>query len=62
MAAGGDQNWTEAAPDAVAPPPHHPRFPLFDGMRAIAVFAVLVLHVASSGRSATRPPASSSFT
>jgi peptidoglycan/LPS O-acetylase OafA/YrhL len=48
--ASGDQDWTEAAPDAVAPPPHHPRFPLFDGMRAIAVFAVVVLHVGVFGQ------------
>ena len=34
-----------AVPDAVAPPPRHPRFPLFDGLRAIAVLSVLVLHV-----------------
>ena len=32
-------------PDAVAPPPRHPRFPLFDGLRAIAVFGVLLVHV-----------------
>lgn len=39
-----------AAPDdAVAPPPHHPRFPLLDGMRAIAVFSVLILHVGVFG-------------
>ena len=32
-------------PDAVAPPPRHPRFPLFDGLRAIAVLAVLGAHL-----------------
>lgn len=32
-------------PDAVAPPPRHPRFPLFDGLRAIAVLCVLLVHV-----------------
>lgn len=32
-------------PDAVAPPPRHPRFPLVDGLRAIAVLCVVVLHV-----------------
>lgn len=37
------------APDAVAPPPHHPRFPLLDGMRAIAVFAVLFVHAGVFG-------------
>ena len=41
----------EPVPDAVAPPPRHPRFPLIDGMRAIAVLSVVVVHanVASSG-------------
>ena len=33
-------------PDVVAPPPRHPRFPLFDGLRAIAVTSVVVSHVA----------------
>jgi peptidoglycan/LPS O-acetylase OafA/YrhL len=31
-------------PDVVAPPPHHPRFPLIDGMRAIAVLCVVLVH------------------
>jgi peptidoglycan/LPS O-acetylase OafA/YrhL len=35
-------------PDVVAPPPRHPRFPLFDGLRAIAVLCVLVGHVPGS--------------
>lgn len=35
-----------AAPEAVAPPPGHPRFPLFDSLRAIAAIAVLVVHAA----------------
>ena len=35
----------EAVPDAVAPPPRHRRFPLFDGLRAIAVAAIVVVHV-----------------
>ncbi len=34
-----------AAPDAVAPPPGNPRFPLFDGVRAFAAGTVLVGHV-----------------
>ncbi len=38
------------APDAVAPPPHHPRFPLVDGIRAIAVLAIVVVHSAVAGR------------
>lgn len=33
-------------PDVVAPPPHHPRFPLFDGLRAIAACSIMLLHVA----------------
>jgi peptidoglycan/LPS O-acetylase OafA/YrhL len=36
-----------AAPDAVAPPPGNPRFPLFDGVRAFAAGTVLVGHVAA---------------
>jgi peptidoglycan/LPS O-acetylase OafA/YrhL len=31
-------------PDAVAPPPHHPRFPLTVGLRGISALAVLVVH------------------
>jgi peptidoglycan/LPS O-acetylase OafA/YrhL len=37
------------APDAVAPPPRHPRFPLIDGMRAVAVLCVVVVHAALMG-------------
>jgi peptidoglycan/LPS O-acetylase OafA/YrhL len=37
---------TAAAPAAVAPPPHHPRFPLVDGMRAIAALLVVIVHCA----------------
>ncbi|MFZ0089988.1 MAG: acyltransferase [Solirubrobacteraceae bacterium] len=33
-----------AAPDVVAPPPGHPRFPLVDSLRAIAAIAVVVVH------------------
>lgn len=36
-------------PDAVAPPPRHPRFPLLDGMRAVAVLTVLAVHAAIGG-------------
>lgn len=32
-------------PDVVAPPPLHPRFPLADGARALAVTIVMVVHV-----------------
>ncbi|HEV3054185.1 MAG TPA: acyltransferase family protein, partial [Solirubrobacteraceae bacterium] len=36
-----------AAPSpAVAPPPGNPRFALFDSLRGLAVFAILVFHVA----------------
>jgi peptidoglycan/LPS O-acetylase OafA/YrhL len=38
---------SQAAPDAVAPPPGNPRFPLFDGLRAIAAGSILVTHVAA---------------
>jgi peptidoglycan/LPS O-acetylase OafA/YrhL len=38
-----------AVPDAVAPPPRHPRFPLIDGMRALAVLGVVGVHTASAG-------------
>jgi peptidoglycan/LPS O-acetylase OafA/YrhL len=34
------------AENVVAPPPGHPRFPLFDSLRAIAVLTVLVGHTA----------------
>jgi peptidoglycan/LPS O-acetylase OafA/YrhL len=33
-------------PEAVAPPPGHPRFPLIDALRALAAIAILVVHVA----------------
>src|SRR4051794_25208005 len=32
---------------AVAPPPGNPRFPLFDGLRAIAALSVLVYHTSA---------------
>jgi peptidoglycan/LPS O-acetylase OafA/YrhL len=38
-----------AVPDAVAPPPRHPRFPLIDGMRALAVLSVIGVHSALMG-------------
>jgi peptidoglycan/LPS O-acetylase OafA/YrhL len=38
---------SQAAPDAVAPPPGNPRFPLFDGLRAIAAGSILVTHTAA---------------
>ncbi len=36
-------------PDAVAPPPRHPRFPLLDGLRAVAVGSVVLFHSAVMG-------------
>jgi peptidoglycan/LPS O-acetylase OafA/YrhL len=35
-----------SAPDVVAPPPGHPRFPLLDALRAVAALGVLVSHSA----------------
>lgn len=35
-----------AVPEALAPPPGHPRFPLFDSLRAVAAIAVLLVHAA----------------
>jgi peptidoglycan/LPS O-acetylase OafA/YrhL len=32
-------------PDIVAPPAHHPRFPLSDGVRGLAAIGVLLVHV-----------------
>lgn len=39
---------TDAPPDAVAPPPNHLRFPLFDGLRAIAVLLVVLNHTSGA--------------
>lgn len=36
---------SEAPSPALAPPPGNPRFPLFDGLRAIAVLGVFTFHV-----------------
>lgn len=47
MTARAPETRTAAAPEpAVAPPPGNPRFPLFDGLRAVAVMSVLVGHAA----------------
>jgi peptidoglycan/LPS O-acetylase OafA/YrhL len=35
------------APQAVAPPPGHPRFPLVDSLRAVAALAVVLTHTAT---------------
>ena len=44
---------TPHVPDAVAPPPGNPRFPLVDGLRAAAALGVLIGHVASVTGAAT---------
>lgn len=36
---------TSNVPSVVKPPPGNPRFPLFDGLRAVAVIAVVLSHV-----------------
>jgi len=33
-------------PEAVAPPPGHPRFPLFDSLRAVAALSIVFVHAA----------------
>src|SRR5215211_7739114 len=38
------------APPVLAPPPGHPRFPLFDALRAVAVLSVVVFHSAVVSR------------
>ena len=45
-ASAGEAQPGAAVPDAVTPPEHHPRFPLLDGTRAIAVLCVIGVHVA----------------
>ena len=35
---------TSQVPEGVRPPPGNPRFPLFDGLRAMAAISILVLH------------------
>jgi peptidoglycan/LPS O-acetylase OafA/YrhL len=42
-----DPETLTAAPPIVAPPPGHPRFPLLDAVRAIAVLCVLLTHTGS---------------
>ena len=46
MSAAADPAPRADVPDVVAPPPGHPRFPLMDGLRAIAALGVLVSHAA----------------
>ena len=38
-----------SVPDAVAPPPRHPRFEQIDGLRAIAALSIVVAHAAVFG-------------
>jgi peptidoglycan/LPS O-acetylase OafA/YrhL len=42
----GDRPISAAAPEVVAPPPGHPRFPLMDSLRALAALGVIFTHVA----------------
>lgn len=42
----------EGSPDALTPPPGNPRFPLFDGLRALAALSILVFHTATLSRAA----------
>jgi peptidoglycan/LPS O-acetylase OafA/YrhL len=44
FAVDGPAPASHCTPDAVAPPPRHPRFPLLDGMRAIAALCVVAVH------------------
>jgi peptidoglycan/LPS O-acetylase OafA/YrhL len=41
---------TVTVPDAVAPPPRHPRFPMIDGARALAVMSIVLFHAAVFGQ------------
>ena len=36
------------SPDALTPPPGNPRFPLFDGLRALAALSILVFHTGAA--------------
>jgi len=42
---GTPRELAQAPSPALAPPPGNPRFPLFDGMRGIAVLGILAFHV-----------------
>jgi peptidoglycan/LPS O-acetylase OafA/YrhL len=48
LAGGRDVATERDVPDAVKPPPGNPRFPLIDGVRALAVLAVLGFHAAQT--------------
>jgi peptidoglycan/LPS O-acetylase OafA/YrhL len=40
-----DRGTPGSAPDAVAPPPGNPRFPLMDSVRALAAISIVLVHV-----------------
>ena len=44
--AAGSAAGPESAPEALRPPPGHPRFPLFDSLRAFAAISILLVHAA----------------
>jgi peptidoglycan/LPS O-acetylase OafA/YrhL len=47
-AVGGDEPRPSAeadTPEALAPPPGHPRFPLLDGVRALAALSIVGMHI-----------------
>ena len=44
--AAGSAAGHQRAPEALRPPPGHPRFPLFDSLRAFAALAIVLVHVA----------------
>lgn len=52
-----DRTDARSIPDAVAPPPRHARFPLIDGVRAIAVLAVVAVHSALGSSAVSIPGA-----
>jgi peptidoglycan/LPS O-acetylase OafA/YrhL len=45
----------DSAPEAVAPPPGHPRFPLFDSLRAVAAVSVLLVHTGQFSGALQKP-------
>lgn len=49
---------TEASsvPAVVAPPPRHPRFPLIDGLRALAALAIVGVHASVAGQALSSSP------
>lgn len=46
-ASGSSSNQQDEAPPVFTPPPGNPRFPLFDGLRALAAITILIYHAAS---------------